>query len=97
MTDQISADTGAIQAAGAKFSSQAVQLADLITQVTQDLNNLEPLWKGQAAGQFVTLMTLWSKDVNDIQQILEQVGQRVNNAGMGYAQLDQDIAKGFMA
>ncbi len=91
----ITADTAAIHQAAAQFSSQAVQLADLIQQVGKDINNLQGLWKGPAAAQFESLMGQWHTDVNGIQQVLEQVSTKVQQAGTGYEDLEGQIQRGF--
>jgi WXG100 family type VII secretion target len=91
----IHANTGGIQDGAAKFSHQSVELGDLITAVTGTLNELQPLWSGPAATQFVELMNEWHKDVNDIKQMLEVIADKVDKAGLGYHDLDQGIARSF--
>lgn len=91
----IKVDTAAVATAAAQFNGQASNLEELIAQVTTSLNNLEPLWTGPAATQFVTLMTEWRQDVNNIQQVLTQVSQRVATAGTSYDDTDSGIANSF--
>jgi WXG100 family type VII secretion target len=91
----IKADTAAIHQAGSQFSSQAAQLAELIQQVGRDISNLQPLWEGPAASQFEALMMQWRTDVNGIQQVLEQVSAKVQQAGTGYEDLEGQIRQGF--
>jgi len=91
----IRADTEAIQAAASQFSTQAVQLADLISQVSKDIGGLEGLWSGPAHSQFESLMAQWRSDVNGIQQVLEQVSTKVQQAGVGYGDVESQIQHGF--
>jgi 6 kDa early secretory antigenic target len=91
----IGVDTEAVAAAASQFNGQASQLEELIGAVSKSLSALEPLWTGPAASQFVTLMGQWNGDVTNIQQVLTQVSQRVAQAGVGYSDLDQSIARGF--
>ncbi|HET8840356.1 MAG TPA: WXG100 family type VII secretion target [Ktedonobacteraceae bacterium] len=92
---QIKADTAAIQAAASKFSSQATQLGELISAVTGDINALSGLWEGQGYQQFINLTTEWNKDIQSIQQVLVEVSQRVDKAGIGFSDLDQSVAASF--
>lgn len=91
----IKADTAAIQAAASKFSSQSTQLAELISSVTGDIQGLSGLWDGPAHAQFVVLTSEWTKDIQSIQQILVEVAQRVDKAGLGYEDLDNSIRASF--
>lgn len=91
----IGVDTEAVAAAATQFNAQATQLEDLIGAVSKSLGELEPLWTGPAASQFVTLMGQWNADVMNIQQVLTQVSNRVAQAGVGYSDLDQSIQRSF--
>ncbi len=91
----IHANTAALQAAASQFATQSVQLADLISQVGKDISALQEMWQGPAATQFAALMTQWHTDVSGIQQVLEEVGQKVQSAGVGYGDLDDQIRRGF--
>jgi WXG100 family type VII secretion target len=91
----IRADTVGIQSGASKFSQQSVELGDLLTTVSGTIDELQSLWTGPAASQFVDLMTEWSKDVNDIKQVLETIANKVNSAGMGYDDLDGQIQRAF--
>ncbi|MGH2507385.1 MAG: WXG100 family type VII secretion target [Ktedonobacteraceae bacterium] len=91
----INVDPQALAAAAAQFNTQSQQLEDLIRQVTNSINQLEPAWKSSAAVSFTNMMTQWNTDVNNIQQVLLEVSNNVKGAGTGYETLDQDIAKNF--
>lgn len=91
----IRANTVGIQTGAAKFSQQSVELGDLLTTVSGTIDELQSLWTGPAASQFVDLMSEWSKDVNDIKQVLEAIATKVHNAGMGYDDLDGQIQRAF--
>lgn len=91
----IHAQTEAIQTAASQFATQSVQLADLISVVGKDIAALQDMWQGPAATQFAALMTQWHTDVSGIQQVLEEVGTKVQNAGIGYGDLEQQIKSGF--
>lgn len=77
------------------FAAKAQTLADLLSQVNTDLNNMEPYWKGWAKDQFDGLMLSWTGDFKDIQRVLEQVGTLVDQAQVGYTDLDQSIGRHF--
>ena len=87
--------TESMQTAAGQFATQSVQLADLITQVGKDISQLQDMWQGPAATTFATMMAQWHTDVSGIQQVLEEVGQKVQNAGIGYGDLDDQIRRGF--
>lgn len=91
----IHAQTDALQSAAGQFASQSVQLADLISAVGKDIAALQDMWQGPAATQFAALMTQWHTDVSGIQQVLEEVGLKVQNAGLGYGDLEDQIRRGF--
>ena len=91
----IRADTVGIQNGASKFSQQSVELGDLLTTVSGTIDELQSLWTGPAASQFVDLMAEWTKDVNDIKQVLETIATKVNSAGMGYDDLDGQIQRAF--
>ncbi|GCE05481.1 hypothetical protein KDH_55530 [Dictyobacter sp. S3.2.2.5] len=91
----IQANTAGIQSGASKFSQQSVELGDLITAVNGTIEELQGLWKGPAAAQFVDLMNEWHKDVNDIKQVLETISRKVNSAGLGYDDLDGQIQRSF--
>lgn len=91
----IQADTDAIRNAARQFSQQSVALADLIHQVTGDIDGLSGLWSSNAHTQFVDLMNQWHTDVQGIQSVLEEVARKVDQAGMGYSDLDSQIAHSF--
>lgn len=93
----IRTNTEAMQTAAGQFANQAVQLADLISQVGRDISDLQDMWQGPAATQFAALMTQWHTDVSSIQQVLEEVGQKVQSAGVGYSDLDSQIRRGFQS
>ncbi|BCL78328.1 WXG100 family type VII secretion target [Ktedonobacteria bacterium brp13] len=91
----IRANTVGIQTGASKFSQQSVELGDLLTTVSGTIDELQSLWTGPAASQFVDLMSEWSKDVNDIKQVLETIATKVHNAGLGYDDLDGQIQRAF--
>ncbi len=91
----IGVNTEAVATAASQFGTQATQLEDLIGAVSKSLTELEPLWIGPAATQFVTLMGQWNTDVTNIHQVLSQVSTRVSQAGVGYGDLDQNIQRSF--
>lgn len=91
----INVDTEALATAATNFGNQSEQLGELINQVTNSINQLEPAWKSNAAVSFTDLMNQWHKDVNDIHQVLLEVANNVKVAGVNYSTLDSDIAKGF--
>jgi WXG100 family type VII secretion target len=93
----IRTNTESMQTAAGQFAAQSVQLADLISQVGKDITALQEMWQGPAASQFASLMAQWHTDVNGIQHVLEEVGQRVQSAGIGYGDLDDQIRRGFQA
>ena len=88
-------DPIAMQQAARQFAGQSVQLADLVTQVRRDIDNLSSMWKGTDAAAFAGLMTQWHTDVSGIQQVLEDVAKKVGNAGTGYEDLQRQIQQGF--
>ena len=93
----IKVNTQSVQDAGSRFSQHAVALADMLSQVTKDMNDLESTWSGPAHSQFVTLMADWNKNMNGMHDDLNQVSDHLNKAGMGYSDLEQQITKGFTA
>jgi WXG100 family type VII secretion target len=92
---EIRANTAGIQSGASKFSQQSVELGDLLTTVSGTIDELQSLWTGPAASQFVDLMSEWSKDVNNIKQVLEEISTKVNQAGLGYGDLDSQIQRAF--
>jgi WXG100 family type VII secretion target len=91
----IRANTVGIQTGASKFAQQSVELGDLLTSVSGTIDELQSLWTGPAASQFVDLMSQWSKDVNDIKQVLEEIANKVDKAGLGYDDLDSQIQRAF--
>lgn len=91
----IQADPESIRNAAQQFSQQSVALADLIGQVTSDMDNLVGLWSGNAYTQFTELMSQWHTDIQGVQSILETVAKQVDNAGLGYSDLDSQISRSF--
>ena len=77
------------------FAASASQLADLISQVSKDMKDLQGEWQGPAASQFIDLMTQWNHDVQSIQHVLDQVGQKLKSAGIDYQDLEARLMKGF--
>jgi WXG100 family type VII secretion target len=95
MSDKILADTIGMQGKASNFASQAVQLADLIHQVSHDIQELAGLWGGDASTSFQDFMVTWNSDINNVQLALDDVAGKVKNAGLGYGDLDHQIATGF--
>jgi WXG100 family type VII secretion target len=91
----IRANTAGIQSGASKFAQQSVELGDLLTSVSGTIDELQSLWQGPAAAQFVDLMNQWTKDVNDIKQVLETIANKVDRAGLGYDDLDSQIQRAF--
>ena len=91
----IQADTSAIHVAANNFSTDALNLADLISKVKKDIDDLEGLWTGSAHQAFVDLMTEWNTGSNEIHQVLDAVAQKVRDAGDGYEGLESQITRAF--
>lgn len=92
---QIVADPALLESASRNFVTQAQALADALNKVNSVLQELEPAWKGWAKDQFDSLMVTWTSDFNNIQTVLESVGKLVDQAQIGYTDLDQSIARSF--
>lgn len=95
MSGNIQVDPAALAQAATQFGNQSEQLGELIQQVTNSINALEPAWKSDASVSFNDLMTQWNKDVANIHQALIEVASNVKGAGISYSTLDSDIARGF--
>lgn len=92
---KIHVQTESVGQAASDFSTQSVQLGDVISAISKTIDQLQPLWQGQAADQFNTLMDQWNKDITDIKSLLDQIAKRVDDAHIGYSDLDDQIRKSF--
>lgn len=81
-----------LRAASARFQQQKGDLEGTLATMQQQISSLEGDWTGAAQQAFLTLMSQWTTDYNNMVSVLERVKQLLDAAATGFGDQDQQFA-----
>jgi WXG100 family type VII secretion target len=78
-----------------KFEAVDAELQSTLTTLKNQVAALQAAWVGHGAMSFQQTMEQWSRDQNQINQLLRETAQLIRTAGTSYATSDSDTASRF--
>jgi WXG100 family type VII secretion target len=77
------------------FEAVDAELQSTLTTLKNKVAALQGAWAGHGAQSFQQTMEVWTRDQNQINQLLRETAQLIRTAGHGYATTDSDAASRF--
>ncbi len=84
-----------MEATAKKFEAVADELQGTLTNLKNKVAALQSAWAGQGATSFQGTMEEWSKDQNNINQLLHETAGLIRTAGQSYGATDANTASRF--
>src|SRR5205823_6044886 len=96
VTGPVAATDTALMAQTAKeFEAVDAELQSTLSTLKNKVAALQGAWVGAGAQSFQQTMETWSRDQNQINQLLRETAQLIRTAGHSYATSDSDTARRF--
>lgn len=86
-----------LQQVGGQINNGAMSLEDLLNQVGSQVASLQGQWTGKAQVQFEACYAEWNASAKGIRHSLAGIGQLTNQAGMSYAETENNVQRTFVA
>ena len=93
---------GAMSVSPAKVNELAAGIRNGANQIREDLNTLEsklaPVresWSGAAQAAYDEAQRKWSRELGEMQQLLENIASKTEQISSGYSDTDSQAAKRF--
>lgn len=81
-----------LQQTAAQFQQHVSELEGTLSTMQNQMSSLENDWSGMAQQAFVSLMSEWTRDYNDMLNVLGRVNQLLRSAAESFSQGDQQFA-----
>lgn len=80
---------GALDTAAADISSAGKALESRLNDLDQQLSPLRADWTGSASEAYAQSKAQWTNAINDMNQLLNDIGQAVAQSGSGYQDMEK--------
>lgn len=81
---QLKVNFGALETAAADIQASANQIQARLDELDRELAPLRADWTGSASEAYQVAKTKWTQAVNDMQQLLAQIGTAVQQSNSEY-------------
>ena len=95
MAGQIRMTPETMRSRAGEVRSQGETFQDVINKMQNLINELQAEWEGQASQQFAAQFDSLKPSFNETKQLIDDIGQQLDQTANAVEQLDQEIAGKF--
>jgi WXG100 family type VII secretion target len=95
MSDDLKVHHGNLDLASTDLTTASKNLKTLITDLESELNKRQASWTGSAKDAYVPAKAQWNGAINDMQELLFDIGQAVDQSNTAYLNADMQGSKLF--
>jgi WXG100 family type VII secretion target len=90
--DLTKVDFGQVTSLAEQITGQSNKIESEISDLRQQISNLDSLWEGAASGGYQATKAKWMQAAADLQQTLARIGTAVHTASEQYQQTENKNA-----
>ncbi|MEV7694881.1 WXG100 family type VII secretion target [Microbacterium sp. NPDC089189] len=89
MSDQISAEEGALRRGAEAVSTTHVDITDATRRVQRELDQIQAIWQGDASRAYTEMITTWTAGAHRINQTLVHLEEALRSTERSQAALEE--------